>query len=97
MNTKQTIWIYAIATLILLIDYVLMGFGIEYGLMMMVLFSFPVIGICALLVLICVMLWKKAVHLSKDDIFFFVVYNTAIPYGVLATVLLIIMLFHVFF
>ncbi|MBE6876829.1 MAG: hypothetical protein E7496_08965 [Ruminococcus sp.] len=97
MNTKQTIWIYAIATFILLIDYLLMDFGIEYALMMMVLFLLPVLGISALLVLICVMLWKKSVQLSKDDIFFFVVYNTAFSYGALAAVLLIIMLFRMVF
>ncbi|MEE5992384.1 MAG: hypothetical protein V3G42_03985 [Oscillospiraceae bacterium] len=97
MNTKQTIWIYAISTLVLLIDYILMDFGIEYALMVMVLFLLPVLGISALLVLICVMLWKKSVQLSKDDIFFFVVYNTAIPYGAFAIVLLIIMLFRVVF
>jgi len=97
VNTKQTIWIYAIATFILLIDYLLMDFGIEYALMMMVLFLLPVLGISALLVLICVMLWKKSVQLSKDDIFFFVVYNTAFSYGALAAVLLIIMLFRMVF
>ncbi|MDE5564958.1 MAG: hypothetical protein K2I93_07360 [Oscillospiraceae bacterium] len=93
MNTKRTLITYAVASLVLLIDCVLLNLdGIEYAFMMFLLLLLPVLVVSALMVLFCVLLWKKPVQLSKDDIFFFVAYNTAIPYAVLAAALLVIVL-----
>lgn len=97
MNTKQTLILYAADTLVLFVDFALMGYGIEGVMQIFLLLLLPILAVAALMVLLSVILWKKSLQLSKDDIFFFVAYNTAIPYGVFASALLLIMLVRLIF
>lgn len=91
MNTKQSVTLYAAASLLLLIDCALLN-GIEYSFPMFLYFGLPILGISALMVLVCVLLWKKSVQLSKDDIFFFVVYNAAFPFCIFSGAVLLVIL-----
>lgn len=92
MNTKKTLIFYAADTLILLIDFFLMNHDIEYALLFLVICLLPILAVATLMTLLSVILWKKSVQLSKDDIFFFVAYNTVIPYGCFSVAFLVIML-----
>lgn len=98
MNTKRTFTLYAVASLLMIVDFSLLTeYGIEYGIQMFMMLFLPVLIVSAVLVLICVLLWKKPVQLSKDDIFFFVAYHAVIPYSIFSVAMLIIMLFRMLF
>ena len=96
MNTKQTLILYATDTFVLIVDFILMDYnigGIDFAILLLLpIFGLPILAVAALMTLLSVILWKNPVQLSKDDIFFFVVYNTAIPYGCFSVALLLIML-----
>ena len=79
MNTTKTLALYAAATLVMFIDFALMNYGFKYALQMLMLSALPILITAALMVLVCVLLWKKPMQLTNKDIFLFVVYNTATP------------------
>lgn len=93
MNTTKTLITYAVASLVLMIDCGLLD-GFEYAFMTFLLIFLWVAVASAVAVLLCVLLWKKPVQLSKDDIFFFVAYHAAIPYSVFAGGMLLINLYY---
>lgn len=95
MNTTKTLITYTIASLVIIVDFGLL-FGFENAFGFFLLYFLWVVGVSAIVVLLCVFLWKKPVQLSKDDIFFFVAYNAAIPYSVFAGAMLLICLYNIF-
>lgn len=89
MTTRNLI-LYAIASLFLMADSIMIS-GIE-GIGLFFYFLLPVLGVSAVMVLLCVLLWKKQVKISGNEMFYFVAYYAAIPYCAFSGSVLVIFL-----